>query len=264
MAEVSFNDYINNPGGKGSAVVTNRGMYKSMYQQKFDAVLLREQGKIEYKVYHKNDSFDTYFIHIKIPSEELSGFYYDTVIKLYTGIGSKKSATNLKNYAVQFYSNDATFVFTYVYAFSKNKLFINELSSKMSKQALKERAKVRNPRNEIGYIKSLYFAYLTMDKYNLFERTVLDKEAKDYNKLEFLKAIAHSDEKMEERRAAKAKDKEDKKKEKPPAKQEDRNAGVATNTSKRSAITKTVSTSKKTKKVSTTKTTKVTSMNKNK
>lgn len=93
---------------------------------------------------------------------------------------------------------------------------------------------------------------------------MLDKEAKDYNKLEFLKAIAHSDEKMEERRAAKAKGKEDKKKEKSPAKQEDRNAGVATNTSKRSAITKTVSTSKKTKKVSTTKTTKVTSMNKNK
>ena len=29
---MSFNDYINNPAGKGSAVVTNRSMYKEMYQ----------------------------------------------------------------------------------------------------------------------------------------------------------------------------------------------------------------------------------------
>lgn len=257
---MSFNDYINNPGGKGSAVITNRSMYKDMYQQKFDALLVREQGDINYVVYHKNDSNDSYYIHMKIPSEAVSGFYYDVVVRLYTTIGSKKSSTDLRTYAVQFYSNDSTFVYTYAYVFSKNNLFIKDLAPKMSRKALTEKPKVRNPNCTMGYIKSLYFAYLTMEKYNLFQRSVLDSEAKTYSKYNLLHDIEHADKKMEERQGPKKTKPETQKIQKQPEKP--RNTDVATPASKKSAITKTVTTSRKTKKVANTKTTKVASMRK--
>lgn len=257
---MSFNDYINNPGGKGSAVITNRSMYKDMYQQKFDALLVREQGNIDYTVYHKNDSSDSYYIHMKIPSEVVSGFYYDVVVRLYTTIGSKKSSTDLRTYAVQFYSNDSTFVYTYAYVFSKNNLFIKDLAPKMSRKALTEKPKVRNPNCTMGYIKSLYFAYLTMEKYNLFQRSVLDSKAKTYSKYNLLHDIEHADKKMEERQGPKKTKPETQKIQKQPEKP--RNTDVTTPASKKSAITKTVTTSRKTKKVANTKTTKVASMRK--
>ena len=257
---MSFNDYINNPGGKGSAVITNRSMYKDMYQQKFDALLVREQGNIDYTVYYKNDSSDSYYIHMKIPSEAVSGFYYDVVVRLYTTIGSKKSSTDLRTYAVQFYSNDSTFVYTYAYVFSKNNLFIKDLAPKMSRKALTEKPKVRNPNCTMGYIKSLYFAYLTMEKYNLFQRSVLDSKAKTYSKYNLLHDIEHADKKMEERQGPKKTKPETQKIQKQPEKP--RNTDVATPASKKSAITKTVTTSRKTKKVANTKTTKVASMRK--
>ena len=42
---IMFDKYIDNPAGKG-AVVTNRSMYKTMYTDKFNKVLLRENGNI--------------------------------------------------------------------------------------------------------------------------------------------------------------------------------------------------------------------------
>lgn len=258
---MSFNDYINNPGGKGSAVITNRSMYKDMYQQKFDALLVREQGSIDYTVYHKNDFSDSYYIHMKIPSEAVSGFYYDVVIRLYTTIGSKKSSTDLRTYAVQFYSNDNTFVYTYAYVFSKNNLFIKDLAPKMSKKALTEKPKVRNPNCTMGYVKSLYFAFLTMEKYNLFQRSVLDNEAKTYSRYNLLHDVEHADKKMEERQGPK-KVKPETKKAKKKQLEKSRNTDIATPASKKSAIAKTVTTSRKTKKVTNTKTTKVATMRK--
>ena len=120
---MNFDKYIDNPSG-GSSVVTNRNMYKEMYKQKFNAVLVREQGKINYSVYKAKDNTDSYFIHMKIPSEVIPKFYYDVVIRLYTTVNSKKASSNLKSYAVQFYSNDPAFVYTFAHAFSKNKIFI--------------------------------------------------------------------------------------------------------------------------------------------
>ena len=79
---MNFDKYIDNPSG-GSSVVTNRNMYKEMYKQKFNAVLVREQGKINYSVYKAKDNTDSYFIHMKIPSEVIPKFYYDVVIRLF-------------------------------------------------------------------------------------------------------------------------------------------------------------------------------------
>ena len=50
--KIVFDKYIDNPAGKGN-VITNRSMYKQMYKDKFNKVMVREQGKIEYKFFVK-------------------------------------------------------------------------------------------------------------------------------------------------------------------------------------------------------------------
>ena len=63
---MSFVGYINNPSN-GATVVTNRDMYRKMYKEKFDKILLRENGRIKYSVFH-NKKNDSYYIYLKIPS----------------------------------------------------------------------------------------------------------------------------------------------------------------------------------------------------
>lgn len=170
---MTFDDYIKNP--LGTSVMANaREMYRSMYVEKLDKLLVREGGKINYKLY-KSDS--KYYCHMKIPSETVKEFYYDVVIE-FTKPKDKdlKIDRTLKKYDVRFYSNDPAFVFTFAHAFIKNGLFIDSLKDKMSKEAIKKTASVKNPNNEVGYVKTLYFAYLYMVRKNLFEKMFyLDK-----------------------------------------------------------------------------------------
>jgi hypothetical protein len=206
---MSFDKYIDNPSG-GASVITNRNMYKDMYKSKFDKVLLRENGNITWKVYHNNDSYDSFYIYIKVPSEVIEKFYYDVVIRLFTTENKKKSNANLREYAVEFYSNDPAFVYTFAHAFNKNNLFIKDLEPKMSRTALKDTAKVKNPKDNVWYVKSLYFAYLAMERYHLFNRSILNQHCKKYNKTELLFQITHATEKIEARQEAEAKLKKEK------------------------------------------------------
>ena len=156
--EMTFDKYIDNPSG--GSVFTNRNMYKTMYKDKFDKILLREQGAIKYALYIDKDNIDSHYVHLKIPSEVISNFYYDVVIQLYTNNNSIKNEASLRRYSVKFYSNDPAFVYTFAHSFNKNGLFISDLESKMSRQALRHKATVKNPKDDIWYVKSLFFAYL--------------------------------------------------------------------------------------------------------
>ena len=253
---MSFDKYIDNPSG-GATVITNRNMYKDMYKSKFDKVLLRESGNIEWKVYYTNDKHDSYYIYMKIPSEVIEDFYYDVVIRLFTTENKKKSNVNLREYAVEFYSNDPAFVYTFAHAFSRNNLFIKDLESKMSKTALKNMAKVKNPKDNVWYVKSLYFAYLAMERYHLFNRTILKQRGKKYNKRELLSQITHATEKVEARQEAQKKLEREKTKAR---KIERQDKDLQSKHTKTSGIIKTSSVSKTSKITNKVKTTKRTSM----
>lgn len=201
---MSFDKYIDNPSG-GATVVTQRRMFKDMYKSKFDKVLLREMGTIKYTIYKASDSTDSYYIHMLIPSEVIEKFYYDVVIRLFTTENKKKTNVNLREYAVQFFSNDPAFVYTFAHSFAKNHLFIPDLEKRMSQQALRDKARVKNPKDEVWYVKSLYFAYLTLEKYNLFNRTILDRNAKKYDKKKLLSDITQAEEKIKAREDAQKK-----------------------------------------------------------
>ena len=255
---MSFDKYIDNPSG-GATVITNRNMYKELYKSKFDKVLLRESGNIDWKVYYANDGQDSFYIYIKVPSEVIEKFYYDVVIRLFTTENKKKSNVTLREYAVEFYSNDPAFVYTFAHAFSKNNLFIKDLESKMSNTALKDVAKVKNPKDNVWYVKSLYFAYLIMERYHLFNRNILKQNCSKYNKRELLSKITHATEKIEARQQAQIKlDKEKSEAKKSERKDKD----LLSKQTKTAGIVKTSTVSKTSKTTNKVKTTKQTSMKK--
>ena len=193
----TFDEYIANPMGGKNSVFTQREMYRTMYTQKLDAILLREAGKIDYYLYKDKES---YIAHIKVPSEVVPKFYYDVVVEFIPKGPESGMAPNLNNsHDVRFYSNDPAFVFTFTHAFVANNMFFTDLEPKMSKQAIKKVAIEKNPQDQIGYVKSIYFAYLIMKRAGIFNKTRFNAEAKKYSKRNLLAEVEHSDKKIADR-----------------------------------------------------------------
>lgn len=185
--EMTFDQYIQNPMGIANSVISNREMYRNMYMIKLDTIMVREMGKIDYHLY-KDKSKDRYYAYIKVPSEVVEKFYYDVVIEFTPEKGAKPSKS-LKDYNVRFYSNDPAFVYTFAHAFIKNKMFIMEYTDKMSKEAVKKKAVTKNPMDTVGYVKSLFFAYLIMKRFNLFEKVLyIDKYNEKFVKQNIMNA----------------------------------------------------------------------------
>ena len=193
---MTFEQYITNPYGKGAVVtVAQREIMKVRYKSKFDNILLREKGKIDYRLF-KNSKDNTFWIYVKIPSELVKDFYYDTIIKFYADENIKGGGADLLKYNVKFYSNDPSFVYTYAYVFNQNQLFIEELTSKMSKEALTKAPTEKNPSNSVGYVKSLYFVYLLMQNRSLNKVNIFEKQAEPLIPKFFKENVMHADEKI--------------------------------------------------------------------
>lgn len=218
---MTFDQYISNPMGIKNSVFSNREMYRELYTKKLDAILVREVGKIKYELFYSKDK---YYIYLKIPSENIAKFYYDVVIEFYSNDSKVMNSRDLKNYYVRFYSNDPSFVYTFAHAMIKNKLFITDLLPLMSRQAIKKVAVEKNPTNQIGYVKSLYFAYLTIKRYGLFNKIKFESEGSKYNKRYLLEKIKPADLSIEERQMLGAEIREEKKREKREQKKESQKA----------------------------------------
>lgn len=191
--EMTYDNYISNPMGIKNAVFSNREMYRNLYKTKLDNILLRELGKVKYKLYHDKEN---YYVYMKIPSEVVPKFYYDVVVQFYTNDKIKKISRTIIDYNVKFFSNDPSFVFTFAHSFLNNQIFIKDLVPRMSRQAVLKVAKEKNPSNQVGYVKSLYFTYLLMKQYGLFNKVKFEAEGLPYNKKELLSEIMPSDEKI--------------------------------------------------------------------
>ena len=74
--------YILNPALKSNAVLNaaTRELIKKSYQQKFDNIMLRENGKVTYYLFHEPKK-QIYWAYIKVPSEVVDHFYYDVIFK---------------------------------------------------------------------------------------------------------------------------------------------------------------------------------------
>lgn len=213
--DMKLSDYIQNPMGVKNGVFTQRDMYKNIYTDKLNKILVRETGRIAYFLYINKDK---YIIHLKIPSEVIEKFYYDVVLEFSTKDPDIAASAQLNDYNVKFYSNDPAFVYTFAFAFLKNQIFIKELVPRMSKTAVQNAAAVKNPKNEVGYVKSLYFAYLVIKNYGLMKKVQFTTLHRPYNLNLLLQSIEHADVKVAKRQkaqevlnATKKKEKADKK-----------------------------------------------------
>jgi len=195
--EITLDQYIVNPMGIKNSVYSNKEMYRQLYVEKLDKILVREVGNVKYSLFYDKDG--SYYILMKIPSEVLKDFYYDTVIMFYTNDETIRLQRTLKNYFVKFYSNDPSFVYTFAHAMLKNDLFIRDLVPRMSKEAVQKVAAQKNPKSEVGYVKSLYFEYLLITNYNLLQKIKFESEGKPYDKKSFLALITHADIKVQDR-----------------------------------------------------------------
>lgn len=198
---MTLKEYIENPMGKGDSVVPAvvREAQRNEYVAKFNNVLLRENGNIDYRCYY-DDKANTYWLHVKVPSEHVEKFYYDVLFK-FSANAEKGTENNLFNWDVQFYSNDPAFVYTYVYAFNQRDLFIKELSSKMSKSALNTPSKEKNPSGLVGYCKIIYFAYIIMEEQNLNKINMFKTHLLPFSPRNIVKSIDHADDKIEARQS---------------------------------------------------------------
>lgn len=195
---MTFEEYILNPMGKKNAVYSQRFMFQELYTNKFNAIMAREAGRISVTKYKVNEKH--YILHMMIPSEVVEKFYYDVIIDFSTPLDEIAAQPTLKNYDVKFFSNDPSFVFTYAYSFKHNRMFAEDFAPKMSKMALKEKPKETNPKLLVGYVKSLYFAYLYY-KLKGFDKKSTWYDAAKYNKTILLKAIMDADKKIDLRQS---------------------------------------------------------------
>jgi hypothetical protein len=190
---MTFDDYIKNPMGKKNSVFSNMQMYRDMYKKKLDLIMLREAGKITYNLYMNGND---YIVHIRIPSEVVPKFYYDTVVEFSTINPFTSMKKDLRDYDVRFYSNDPSFCFTFAHAFKKHNMFIDMLKPKMPKTFLNTVAKERNAGSNVGYVKSLFFLYLIMNSKGLFQKNVFEIYVKPFNKKLFVASIEDADTKI--------------------------------------------------------------------
>lgn len=195
--EMTFQQYIDNPMGKKNAVFSQRGMYKEMYSQKFDALYLREAGKIDYTLYIDKPK-GRYIIHVKIPSEGVKGLFYDSVICFFTSDPAVKASPSLKDYYVQFFTNDPAFAFTYIRVFLKNKLLFEDMKPRIPRTFLKVDPVEKNAYETPGYSKVLYFTYLFMKLKNLFSKPTFEAYAQNYSTSTLLSRVENVDKKIEQ------------------------------------------------------------------
>lgn len=197
--QMSLEQYILNPALKSNAILNaaTRELIKANYQKKFDNIMLRENGKVTYYLYTEAKK-NVYWAYIKVPSEVCHNFYYDVIFK-FTPTNNTGFFEDLFKFNVQFFSNDPNFVFTYAFVFHQNELFINELRSKMSKEAFKQHPEEKNPTEQIGYEKAIYFAYLIMKERKLNKSTKFKSEAKPLDVKFILTNVMHADEKIRDR-----------------------------------------------------------------
>lgn len=203
---MNFHQWATNPVGKGSAQVANRGVIILDLRKRAEG---REVSKgINLEVYKKGQ---TYLLYFKLLSEHWKDLWYDVVFTLTPPEGVDVSHDRtIANYEMKIISNMPSFAYTYAYAANAKGEVVEFLKSKFPKIFWEEKPKVRNPREEMGFEKSILLCvfYLTLKKFQYID--TLDKLSKGvpnlpvlYKKfMSFTDKMKDYDAKMKAHRAA--------------------------------------------------------------
>ena len=170
--QITLDSYIKNPSGGRATMAGQRDAAAAVYGQKFNTMILKTAGRIDYKLYKQGKDDERFIFYMKMPSESVPDLFYDVVLDFYAKDDVIRKSTKLNDYYVRFFSNDPNFTFTYAYTFKKNQLLVPELMNKLDPRSLKEKPKVTNPHVMVGYAKAIYSAYLLFDMKGLWNKAL--------------------------------------------------------------------------------------------
>lgn len=119
----------------------------------------------EYKVNRKIDLVgyttieDSYYYHIKIPSESKEGrIQYDVVVRFFSDNEEIKKEKTLVNYYVQFFSNSPSFIYKYAVLYKNEGFLIDTMYDKLDPKYKDTLPEKTNPNMQLSYDRSIYFA----------------------------------------------------------------------------------------------------------
>ena len=174
--EYTLQSYLKNPVGAGAASTPQRQVILDALFQKYRG-LLKEHRHFSANAYKVSDSI---LIHVKVPSESVEGVNYDVCIE-FMNVGSTDSSLLTKK--IRIFSNNFAFVFTYAYVFNQRNLLVDYLKGLLSKEALSQPPKQRNPDETINYEKSIVYAIYYIQEQRLFLRENFSKILTVSNKI---------------------------------------------------------------------------------
>jgi hypothetical protein len=151
--EISAGQFFKNPTGSGSGQVFKREGIREYMSNK--AIELIKQKKIKLVQVFSTRDDSIFYVWIQVGSETLESFFHDVVLKF-----KPSSTTNtsfLSTYSFYGFSNSPAFMFTYAHAFKERGMLI--LESMFKAETLNEPPAERNPSVELGFEKSLVYAY---------------------------------------------------------------------------------------------------------
>lgn len=158
----SLQDFLESPMGRGTGILPNRDLIINDFKSRYFKML--EKGK-EFKteVYYNNKT-DTYYFHIKVPSETERKNTYDVVLELSPVDKQmmKIKPHRINKYKTRFFSNSPSFIYTYAYIMKHNNMLIKELTGKYAPIVLRKEPKTKNPTGTILYEKSITFAIISI------------------------------------------------------------------------------------------------------
>ena len=193
---VSIDTFLNNPmGDKGQSLISKRAMDATLNVLKAQYNELVRSGKKFKVLYYKNKK-DIY-VKVKVPSSSFDGFYYDILFK-FDSSNTTNSKLNLM--PVTFFSNAASFVYTFAYTFKFFGLLIPESTKLLNPRSLKEVPVVRNPDVTVFYEKTIIMAIMHLKTSNLLDTNSAMYQSSVTNALppKIMATIASSDSKQDE------------------------------------------------------------------
>lgn len=165
---MELSQLLANPAGRGSHAGANRA--RTIADLKARYASLKER-RAEFSVRAARGSRGSVWIHVVVPSEELEGLTYDVVLRVEPPASG--DARPAGEWDVRVWSNSPAFMYTYTYVAAQDGLIPRRLLALCSAKALKEEPKVRNPHEEMGYEKSIFFALFHLQAKNILRSSEL-------------------------------------------------------------------------------------------
>lgn len=176
MGDLTIKQYLGNAPGFYSRQVAPRYMIKDQLTYNFLKLFKEKPRMFGVKIWKKSDYL--YRVWVKVPSSK-----YDILYDIVADITFDQNRSYFDYGKIQLYTNSPAWVYTYAHVFFKDDLIPTDLLQYVSEKAKEQPPKKTNPKEDTGFEKVTYFAFLFLtkvlgikSKYDLVKFLAADKE----------------------------------------------------------------------------------------